>query len=136
MKKKFRKIFTIFDYENWLWKSDFLAFWQPMWTSVKVKSKNYFHFTDFFANIYSLLTHVRKTPPLRSHYHFYWTIIIRHLWNLGLRALILRHFECDQWKVLLLPYSAAKRNRFSVRRRALKLKAKHYGQNFKIQPIN
>ena len=40
-----------------------------MWTSVKVKSKKYFYFTDFFAKIYSLLTHVRKTPPLRSHYY-------------------------------------------------------------------
>ena len=42
-------------------------FWRSVWTSVKVKSKNYFHFTDFFAKIYSLLTHVRKTPPLRLH---------------------------------------------------------------------
>jgi hypothetical protein len=36
---------------------------------VKVKSKKYFSFTDFFAKIYSLLTHARKTPPLRSHYY-------------------------------------------------------------------
>ena len=43
-------------------------FWQSVWTSVKVKSKNYCYFTDFFTKIYSLLTHVRKTPPLRSHY--------------------------------------------------------------------
>ena len=43
-------------------------FWWSVWTSVKVKSKNYFYFTDFFAKIYSLLTHVRKTSPLRSHY--------------------------------------------------------------------
>ena len=35
------------------------------------KSFDYFHFTDFFAKIYSLLTHVRKTPTLRSHYHTY-----------------------------------------------------------------
>ena len=34
---------------------------------MKVKSKKYFYFTVFFAKIYSLLTHVRKTPPLRSH---------------------------------------------------------------------
>jgi hypothetical protein len=34
---------------------------------VKVKSKNYFSFTDFFAKIEPLLTHVRKTPPLRSY---------------------------------------------------------------------
>ena len=39
-----------------------------MWTSVKVKSKNYFSFTDFFAKIKSLLTHVFKNPPLTSHY--------------------------------------------------------------------
>ena len=43
-------------------------FWRSLWTSVKVKSKNYFSFTDLFAKIKSLLTHVRKTPPLRSHY--------------------------------------------------------------------
>ena len=42
-------------------------FWRSVWTSVKVKSKNYFYFTDFFAKIYSLLTHVRESPPLRSH---------------------------------------------------------------------
>ena len=39
MKKIFRKIRMIFDIENWLWKSDLGTFWQPMWTSVKVKSK-------------------------------------------------------------------------------------------------
>ena len=58
----------IFDIEKWLWKSDLGTFWRPMWTSVKVKSKNYFYFTDFFAKIKPLLTHVCKTPPLRSHY--------------------------------------------------------------------
>ena len=68
VKKKFRKIRMIFDIENWLWKSDLGTFWRPLWTSVKVKSKNYFHFTDFFAKIKPLLTHVWKTPPLRSHY--------------------------------------------------------------------
>ena len=47
VKKKFRKIRMIFDIENWLWKSDLGTFWWPMWTSVKVKSKNYFSFTDF-----------------------------------------------------------------------------------------
>ena len=65
--KKIRKIRMIFDIENWLWKSDLGTFWRPLWTSVKVKSKNYFYFTDFFAKIKPLLTHVRKTPPLRSH---------------------------------------------------------------------
>ena len=67
MKFFFRKIRTFFDIENWLWKSDLGTFWRPMWTSVKVKSKNYFYFTDFFAKIKPLLTHVYKTPPLRSH---------------------------------------------------------------------
>jgi hypothetical protein len=38
---------------------------------VKVKSKKYFSFSDFFAKIYSLLTHALKTPPLRSHYYTY-----------------------------------------------------------------
>jgi len=28
----------------------------------------FFHFTDFSAEIYSLLIYVYKTPPLRSHY--------------------------------------------------------------------
>ena len=46
-------------------------FWRSVWTSVKIKSKNYSYFTDFFAKIYSLLTHVHKTPPLRSHYRFW-----------------------------------------------------------------
>ena len=41
----------IFDIENWLWKSDLGTFWRPMWTSVKIKSKKYFSFTDFFAKI-------------------------------------------------------------------------------------
>ena len=64
---KIRKIRMIFGIENWLWKSYLGPFWWPMWTSVKVKSKKYFSITDVFAKIYSLLTHVRKTPPLRSH---------------------------------------------------------------------
>ena len=55
MKKKFRKIRMIFDVENWLWKSDLGTFWRPMWTSVKVKSKNYFSFNDFFAKIKPLV---------------------------------------------------------------------------------
>ena len=46
----------IFDIENWLWKSDLGTFWQLMWTSVKVKSKKYFSFTDCFAKIKPLLT--------------------------------------------------------------------------------
>ena len=44
-------------------------FWWSVWTSTKIKSKNYFEFTDFFAKINSLLTYVRKTPPMRSHYY-------------------------------------------------------------------
>ena len=44
-------------------------FWRSVWTFVKVKSKKYFYFTDFFAKIYFLLTQLRKTPPLRSHYY-------------------------------------------------------------------
>ena len=39
----------IYDVENWLWKSDLGTVWQPMWISVKVKSKNHYSFTDFFA---------------------------------------------------------------------------------------
>ena len=67
--KKIRKIRMIFDIENWLWKSDLGTFWRPLWTSVKVKSKNYFSFTNFLTKIKPLLTHSRKTPPLRSHYY-------------------------------------------------------------------
>ena len=66
--KKIRKIRMIFDIDNWLWKSDLGTFWHPMRTSVKVKSKKYFSFTDFFTKIKPLLTHVRKPPSLRSHY--------------------------------------------------------------------
>ena len=72
VKKKIRKIRMIFDIENWLWKSDLGTFWRPLWTSVKVKSKKYFYFTDFFAKIKPLLTHVRKSPPLRSRYSLTW----------------------------------------------------------------
>jgi len=43
-------------------------FWRSMWASVKFKSKN-ISFYWFLAKIYSLLTHVRKTPPLRSHWY-------------------------------------------------------------------
>ena len=42
-------------------------FWQSVWTSVKVKSKKYFSFSDLFAKIKLLFTHLRKTPLLRSH---------------------------------------------------------------------
>ena len=63
----FRKIRMFFDIGKWLWKSDLGTFWRPVWTSVKVKSKKYFHFTDFFTKMKPLLTHVNKTPPLRSH---------------------------------------------------------------------
>ena len=67
--KKIRKIRMIFDIENWLWMSELGPFWRPLWTSVKVKSKNYFSFTNFLTKIKPLLTHSRKTPPLRSHYY-------------------------------------------------------------------
>ena len=30
--------------------------------------KKYFYFTDFLTKMKPLLTHVHKTPPLRSHY--------------------------------------------------------------------
>ena len=62
-----RKIRTFSDIEKWLWKSDLGTFWRPVWTSVKVKSKEYFYYTDFFTK----MTHVNKTPPLRSHYCMY-----------------------------------------------------------------
>ena len=67
MKKNQKDWKMIFDIENWLWKSDLGTFWRPKWTSVKVKSKIYLSFTDFFAKSKPLLTHVHKTPPLRSH---------------------------------------------------------------------
>jgi hypothetical protein len=69
-------------------------FWQSVWTFVKVKSKNNFYLTDFFAKIYSLLTQVRKTPPLRSHYSSYsrentglWKGSFRIIFNPLLKAL-------------------------------------------------
>ena len=46
--KKNQKESNDFWHWNWLWKSDLGSFWQVIWTSVKVKSKNYFAFTDFF----------------------------------------------------------------------------------------
>ena len=66
--KKIRKIWMIFDIEKWLWKSDLGTFWGPVWTTVNVKSKKINYFTDFFTKMKPLLTHFRKTPPLRrSH---------------------------------------------------------------------
>ena len=50
-RKKFSKIFDI---ENWLWKSDLGTFWRPVWTSVKIKSKKYFCFSDFFGFVQNL----------------------------------------------------------------------------------
>ena len=41
---------------------------------MKIKSKNYFAYTDFFTKIKPLLTHVRKTPPLRWKYYFKHTL--------------------------------------------------------------
>ena len=80
--KKIREIRIIFDIENWLWMSDLGTFWQPMWTSVKVKSKNYFSFTDFFSKIKPLLTEVCKTPPLRSYYPLYsYSVHLRYALN-------------------------------------------------------
>ena len=35
---------------------------------MRVKSKKQIYFTDFFTKTKPLQTHVRKTPPLRSHY--------------------------------------------------------------------
>ena len=67
MKICFRKIWTFFDIGKWLSKSDLSTFWRPVWTSVKVKSKKYFYFTDFLTKMKPLLTHVQKNPPLRSH---------------------------------------------------------------------
>ena len=50
MKFFFRKIQMLFEIEKWLWKSDLGTFWRPMWICVKVKSKKYFYFTDFFSS--------------------------------------------------------------------------------------
>ena len=66
--EKIRKLRMIFDI---IWKSVLSTFWRPMWTSVKIKSKKYFPSNDFFAKMKPLLTHVRKTIPLRSHYYPY-----------------------------------------------------------------
>ena len=67
-------LLSFFDNFNF-WTTLFIEkgpnFWWFVWSSVKIKSKKYFYVTDFFAKIYSLLTHVRKTLPLRSHYGKY-----------------------------------------------------------------
>ena len=54
---------------------------------MKVKTKNIFSCIDFFAKIKPQLTHVRKTPPLRSHYFF----IFRYA------DLLLRIKELESW---------------------------------------
>ena len=48
---------------------------------MKVKSKQYFYFTDFFSKIYSRLTHVRKTRPLRSHYYLSCLYLFQNPWS-------------------------------------------------------
>ena len=90
MKKKIRKIRTIFDCENWIWKSDLCTFCWPMWTSVKVKSKKYFYFCDFFAKIQPLLTHVLKNPPLRSRYPIGHCIFSSLKVTMGFKSLLLQ----------------------------------------------
>jgi hypothetical protein len=76
MKKISRKIQIIFDTEKWLWKSDLGTFWQPMWTSVKVKSKN----------IFLLLIFLQKWSPcwLTSAKLHHWGHTIIHGWLQGL----------------------------------------------------
>ena len=45
----------------------------------------------FFAKIYSLLTHVRKTPPLRSHY----LVKTPHIWATNYSNMFVsQHFTC------------------------------------------
>ena len=82
----------ILDIENWLWKSDLGTFWRPMWTSVKVKSKIYFSFTDFFAKIKPLLTHGHKIPPLRSDYCTYIYCAINRK-----KKKLTNHWGCSVW---------------------------------------
>ena len=41
-------------------------FWLSVWTSVKVKSKNHLHFTDFFAKIYWGHTNKDKRVQLKD----------------------------------------------------------------------
>ena len=69
MKKKIRKIQIIFDVENWLWKSDLGTF---LTTHVnicesQIRKIRLFYWL-FFSKIWPLLTHVLKTPLLRSRY--------------------------------------------------------------------
>ena len=51
-------------------------FWRYLWTSVKVKSKNKFHFTDFFDKNYSLLT-----PKLHHWGHTNVCTVSTRLWK-------------------------------------------------------
>ena len=64
--EKIRNVGMSFDIANLLWKSDLGTFWWPMWSVWKSNKKDIFLLLNFFAKIKSLLTHVRKTSPLRS----------------------------------------------------------------------
>ena len=57
----------IYDIENWLWKSELGTFWRPLWTTTVNICESQIK-KLFLDKIKLLLTHVRKTPPLRSHY--------------------------------------------------------------------
>ena len=67
-------------------------FWRSMWTSVKIKSKILFYFTDFFAKIYSLLTHVHKNST---------TEVTLKLWSY-LQLSIMHHFVAYRGQEIFL----------------------------------
>ena len=50
--KKIRKIRTIFDVENWLWKSNFGTFWHLLITPISINS---FDYSWFFAKTFLIL---------------------------------------------------------------------------------
>ena len=85
MKLEDWKFFTLY---NWLWKSDLGPFWRPMWTSVKVKSKKYFSFTDFFAKITSTKLHHW------GHTNLSWCQLPTHLSNAESLVKDLNHEDC------------------------------------------
>ena len=82
--------------ENWLWKSDLGTFWRPIWTSVKVKWKNYFSFTDFVL----LRDHPFKTS---ANFHYFWPLATPLRWQfLKQKQQNLLFYSTVNWRFCLM----------------------------------
>ena len=69
--------------------------------------KKYFYFTDFFAKIYSLLTHIFKTPPLRSHYTSYIQYQFQRMHNFSGKAdSLIACYQENIWEGLIVGYKS------------------------------